>query len=278
MTHAPAPRETLTEQRWEVLGQLDDWLETPMVLLGLAWLALLVVELISGLSPFLEAVGTAIWIAFILDFLLRIFLAPRKLEYLRSNWLTAVALVLPAVRVLRAFRVVRALRAARGLRLVRIVTSLNRGMRALGRSMHRRGLGYVLALSTLVYLAGAAGILAFERASPESAVRSFADSLWWTAMLLTTIGSDYWPQSPEGRVLTLLLSIYALGVLGYVTAALASFFLGRDAESEEGEIAGEAALRGLRAEIRALRGEIRSLREGAPAGENPVEGGGGKID
>jgi hypothetical protein len=26
-------------------------------------------------------------------------------------------------------------------------------------------------------------------------------------MLLTTIGSDYWPRSPEGRILCLLLAI-----------------------------------------------------------------------
>ena len=47
-------------------------------------------------------------------------------------------------------------------------------------------------------------------------------------MLLTTIGSEYWPESPEGRVLTFLLSLYSLGILGYITATLASLFVEKD--------------------------------------------------
>ena len=59
----------------------------------------------------------------------------------------------------------------------------------------------------------------------------FADygtALWWTAMLLTTMGSDYWPQTPEGRLLCLLLAVYAFAVFGYVTAAIAAYFIGKD--------------------------------------------------
>jgi voltage-gated potassium channel len=78
-------------------------------------------------------------------------------------------------------------------------------------------------------------------------------------MILTTMGSAYWPQSPEGRVLCVLLALYAFTVFGYVTASLASFFIGRDAEAEEGEIAGAQPLRELRDEIAALRTELRAV-------------------
>ena len=47
-------------------------------------------------------------------------------------------------------------------------------------------------------------------------------------MLLTTMGSDYWPRTPEGRLLCLLLAIYAFTVFGYVTAAIAAYFVDRD--------------------------------------------------
>lgn len=33
-------------------------------------------------------------------------------------------------------------------------------------------------------------------------------------MLLTTMGSEYWPQTAEGRILCLLLSVYAFAVFG----------------------------------------------------------------
>jgi len=251
-------KERVEEQRWEVLHMLEDWLETPMVVLGFVWLILLVVELTRGLNPFLEAGATAIWIVFVLDFLLRFTLAPRKGAYLRTNVLTAVALVLPAFRVLRFARVFRVFR---GVRLVRVITSLNRGMRALGRAMGRRGFGYVVALTFLVATAGSAGIYAFEReAVQEGGIRNFGDAVWWTAMIMTTMGSEYWPRTPEGRVLGFVLALYAFAVFGYVTATLASYFVGRDADNAEAEVAGEVSIRALRDEIAALREEIRLLR------------------
>lgn len=254
-------KERTEGERWEVLHRLEDWLETPMVVLGLVWLAILVVELLWGDQALLRTAGLAIWIVFILDFALRFTLAPRKTRYLRRNWITLLALALPALRVLRFARVLRALRAARGIQLARLVTSLNRGMRSLSRTMERRGLRYVVTLTTLVIFAGAAGMYAFEGPG-VGGIGSYGEALWWTAMLLTTIGSEYWPQTPEGRALALLLSVYALGILGYITATLASFFIGQDAETESGPVAGEAALQGLRTEIAALREELRASRGG----------------
>jgi len=47
-------------------------------------------------------------------------------------------------------------------------------------------------------------------------------------MIMTTMGSQYWPQTPEGRMLCLFLALYAFAVFGYVTAAIATFFIGLD--------------------------------------------------
>lgn len=257
----PAGRR-LDRERWRLLLRLERWLETPMVLLGFLWLVLLAVELVRGLDARLERLSLWIWGAFVFDFVLRLVLAPRKLVYLRRNWLTVIALFLPALRVVRVIRVVRVFRAARGLRLVKVVASLNRGMRALGRSMGRRGLGYVAVLTGIVTLVGAAGMHAFERDLPGGGgLDDYWSALWWTAMLMTSLGSEYWPRTVEGRILAFLLAVYALAVLGYITAALASFFVGRDAESEQGEVAGAEAIEALRAEIASLRAEIRQLGE-----------------
>ncbi len=258
-------REALEQERWEILGQIEDWLEGPMLLLGLVWLLLLIVELIWGLTPLLESLTTAIWALFILDFALRLALAPDRSDFLKQNVLTLVSLLLPALRLVSAVRFLRvfqAARAARGLRLVKVLGSVNRGMRALGGTMSRRGFRYVLALTGLVLFVGAAGIYAFEseREAGRAALPNLGAALWWTAMLMTTIGSEYWPQTGEGRILTFLLSVYSMGVLGYLTAALASFFVGRDAVSDEAEVAGTGDIEALRLEIVALREEIRALR------------------
>ena len=151
--------------RREILEQLEDWIETPMLVLSFLWLALVLVELVWGTSDLLDVFGTAIWVVFILEFLLRLALAPEKGDFLTRNWITIIALVVPAFRILWAFRLVRVARAARGLRLVRVVGTANRGMRALRASMRRRGVGYVLALSVLVTFLGAGGMLACEPAA-----------------------------------------------------------------------------------------------------------------
>lgn len=219
-------------ERWRLLRQLEHMLELPMLILGFGWLALLVVELTAGLRAPWPGVATAIWVVFIFDFGLKLTLAPRKLAFLRSNWLSAVSLLLPALRVLRlarALRVLRLARAARAVRFARVLTGINRGLRSLRGTMRRRGVGYVFGLTALVAIAGAAGMYAFEHEEGQTAgFDSYASALWWTLMLLSSMGSEYWPKTASGRALCLLLSIYGLAVFGYITAALASYFVGQD--------------------------------------------------
>ena len=198
---AAAPvEEALKNERYELLRRLEDSLETPMLVLAFVWLALLVGELIWGESLMFEVLGTIIWVIFILDFAVAFVLAPHKIAYLKNNWLTALSLLVPALRLFRfsrVFRLFRLARMGRSLRLLRVVSSLNRGMRALGASLSRRGFGYVLALTVLVAFTGAAGMYAFENAAPGG-LKSYGEALWWTTMVLTTMGSQYWPQTIEG--------------------------------------------------------------------------------
>ncbi|HEY9676059.1 MAG TPA: potassium channel family protein [Waterburya sp.] len=250
----------LKKERNELLQQVEDWLETPMLALGFAWLALLVVDLIWGLTPLLQVTSNVIWILFIVDFAVKVTLAPHKLTYLKHNWLTVISLALPALRVFRIVRVVRLLQTTRGLRVVSIIGSLNRGMRSLRASMSRRGFGYVIALTAIVTLVGAAGMYAFESETPDGqGLKDYGTALWWTAMIMTTMGSEYWPKTPEGRILCFILALYAFAVFGYLTATLATFFVGRDAENDEAELAGAKSIEALQEEIKALRADIQAL-------------------
>lgn len=257
--------EQLEHERLRALAEFEGWLEGPMLALGFVWLALLVLEFVTGGSALISLFSLVIWGVFLLDFLLRLALAPRKGRYLRRNWLTAISLLIPALRVVRIARFARLFqlaRTARGLRLLRVVTSLNRSMKALGATMRRRGFGYVLALTVLVTFSGAAGMYAFESDVPGSeGFASYGEALWWTAMLLTSIGSEAWPQTAEGRILGLMLAVYGFAVFGYLTATLASFFVGRDAADDQAEVASAADVRGVQGEIAALREALRALSE-----------------
>lgn len=254
-----ASANTTEQERWEALYDLEAWVQTPMIVLSFVWLVLVLAEFVWGTSSLLETFGVGIWIIFLLEFGLRFLLAPEKVKFLRRNLITIIALLVPAFRLFRTLRVMQLARATRGLRLVKVVGTANRGMNALKASLGRRGLGYVLAVSLVVALLGAGGMWAFEPASEvRGGFTSYFDALWWTAMLMMTMGSQFWPQTPEGRLLCLLLALYGFAVFGYITASFASFFIGQEAKSQESEVAAASQISSLLAEVRALREEIRS--------------------
>lgn len=203
-----------------------------MLLLSGVWTVLVVIEFTRGLSPSLQTASNVIWAAFVAQFVVEFAAAPSKRLYLRKHWIAALSLALPAFRLLRLARVARVARlarAARGARLARLLGAMNRGMRSLAIGFRRRGVGYLIMLTALVAITGAAGMYRFEQDAPGGAGFSdYGTALWWTAMLLTTMGSDYWPRTAEGRLLCLLLAIYAFAVFGYVTAAIAAYFVGKD--------------------------------------------------
>lgn len=254
-----------------MLQRIETWLDLPMLLLSIIWLLLFVVELIWGLTPGLEAVNITIWVLFILEFLLEFTLAPRKLPYVKQHWIETIALFLPALRVfrfVRIFRVLQGTQVTRGVQLLRVLARTNQSMGALADSFSRRGFGYVVSVTILVALAGAAAMYFLERDVPDTtAFDSYGAALWWTAMLLTTMGSDAFPQTPEGQILCFLLAIYGFVIFGYLTASLATFFIGQDAGDDNAEIVGTKSIEALRSEIAALREELRVRFDGEERGD-----------
>lgn len=274
-------------ERWELLRKLETLVDWPMVALSFVWLALVVVDFTTGLNQTLQLVSYGIWALFALHFVLGLIVAPDRGLYVRQNWLTALALLLPAFRVLRlvrALRVLRAAQAARSVTLLRLVTSLNRGMGAVSLAMGSRGVGYVAALTLLVTVAGAAGMAQFESpaslrdagfvgAGQAGGLPDYWEALWWTAMMMTTMGSDYWPKTLEGRLVTLFLSVYAFAVFGYITATIASLFLDRKTPAlTDRETAAAGDMGALTREVAALRAEVVALTRARPRASGAAAG------
>jgi voltage-gated potassium channel len=63
------------------------------------------------------------------------------------------------------------------------------------------------------------------------------------------------------------LALYAFTVFGYMTATLATFFIDRDAENDEAEVAGSKKIAALQQEMVALRAEIHELLSRSPPQE-----------
>lgn len=238
--------ESLKQERWGLLDEINAFMDKPLIALSFAWLVLMILDFTEGLSPALEVTTNIIWGIFILDFAIELVIAPHRFDYIKKNWLTAISILLPAFRILRLFRVARLLRLARlgrSVSLVRLITSVRRGMNALNTTLGKRKFGYVVALTTIVIFAGAAGMAHFESTQAlreagyqnATGLQGYGDALWWTAMIMTTMGSQYWPITVEGRLLGWLLSLYAFTVFGYITATLASHFIQSDKAALPGD-------------------------------------------
>ena len=259
-----AEKAQLDKEREGILAKVERALRPPMMVLGFVWLVLLILQLTqSGPQPMLRLGSEIIWGIFILDFLLRFFLAPKKKQFLKHNWLTTIALIVPALRVFQFIGVLRIFIAGGGASIVQIVTSINRGMNELASTMGRRGFGYVSLLTIIITFAGAAGIYAFEHKAGNG-IPNYGEALYWTIMMITTIGSEYWPHTTGGKILTVLLSLYAVAILGYIAASLATFFIDKDASDPKSDVASQHSIEEVKTELRALREELRLARESRP--------------
>lgn len=220
-------RNVVRRERWILLIRMNQLLTIPMNGLAFIWLILTIKEIVQGLNPTLSKLVNAIWVVFWLHFGIELVMAPNKRIYIKHNWPTALSLILPALRLFRLFRFLKYASYIKGSYFIKIISSVNRGMRALSKSFGKRGIRYVIGLTVIVVCAGAAGILAFEK-DHTNYFKNYGVALWWTAMMITTMGSDYFPKSPEGRFLTVLLATYGFAIFGYVTGTVATFFIDSD--------------------------------------------------
>ncbi|HYD19230.1 MAG TPA: ion transporter [Patescibacteria group bacterium] len=263
---SPRQLQEVNHQRLRLLNHVTQLTDKLMIVLAFVWIGLMIADFLGRLGPSLAILNYVIWGLFLLDFAVKLIIAPQKGRFLRQNWITLVSLLLPAFRVLRIFQ---ALRAFRALSLLRMLTSVNRGMSALVVAMGKRGVGYVVALTIIVLFSGAAGMFFFENpgqlreqgfdsvAAAGGGLHSYGDALWWTSMLMTTIGSQYWPVTGAGRGLCFIVSLYSLGVFGYITATLASFFVDSAAQTPT---ASKNNIDDLKNEIAALRREMKGSK------------------
>lgn len=220
---AKAAAMPVNTAREELRARLAVWSNGLLNVLGLLMLAIVIARVAAHPSPAwtarLNRLGVEIWVIFVLDFLVQLALAPAKLPFLRRHWLLALSVVMPAFRIVH---VVRALVALRAFGLAPVLAGMNSATRAVERVTRKHKLGRAMALTAGVTVLGAVGLIGFE----GQGVDHFGTALWWSAAFVTTVGSNFEPRTAEGRVLALLLVIWGLGVVGYVTAAIATSLIG----------------------------------------------------
>ncbi|MDP9416853.1 MAG: potassium channel family protein [Actinomycetota bacterium] len=224
--------------------------ERPLTALALAFLAtyavpILVTDLPPGVEAALSAMGVVIWVAFAVDFVVRVTLADRRLAYVRDHGVDLVVIALPLLRPLRA------------LRLVAVLGVLSRRSHGGFRGHPILYVGGAVALVTFV---AALAVLDAERRNPEANIVSFPDAMWWSLTTITTVGyGDRYPTTGEGRIVAVMLMLVGIGLLGVITAALASWFVDRFSEVKAAEQRSAGELQEVQEELRLLRHQLDRL-------------------
>ncbi len=177
--------------------------------------------------------------AFLTEFLLRLYAAPRALDYLFSFWgIVDFLACIPALVFLwpdlQSLRVVRILRLLRLLKLLRI----GRAFDKLANAVHsvRHEIAVVMLVAVLMLYLAAVGIYHFERAAQPENFGSIPESLWWALATLTTVGyGDVYPITAGGRIFTGLVLLIGLGIVALPTGLLTSALMAPGASGEPGE-------------------------------------------
>ncbi|HEY2334629.1 MAG TPA: ion channel [Solirubrobacterales bacterium] len=234
-------------------------LNTPMMIAAALTLPMVAISE-SHPGGVLEVVARTLnwvtWIAFAIELAVMLAVVPNRRLWLRHHPLDPFIViftppVLPAglqsLRVLRLLRLVRLLRLAQ---LSREVFSLE-------------GLRYAMLLSVLTAVGGGALFVAFEKHSQHL---DAWDGIYWAVTTMTTLGSNVYPTTTGGEVISVVILIIGIGFVALLTGAFAQRFLSPEIAIVEEELEAEQ----VSAEALALR-ELKGVREQLQALEVAVE-------
>lgn len=195
--------------------------------------AQLTLQLNEQTDAVFSAADTLVCVVFLADFVVSLWRAKSKWQYLRTwGWLDLLSSI-PTVGVLRLGRAARIARIVRVLRVGR--ASRDIGQFALARRAETT-LFSILILALLVLTFGSVAVVHFESDGPGN-IETAADALWWTVATISTVGyGDVYPATMEGRLLGALVILVGVGLFGTITAFLSSWFMGPDERAQAGEM------------------------------------------
>lgn len=102
-------------------------------------------------------------------------------------------------------------------------------LRREGRSLHSRAAVGATQVLVVVMLLGSWMVIEAERGAPGANLTSYPKALWWSAETATTVGyGDFYPVTFVGRMIACVVMFAGITTYGMVTAAIATWFVGRD--------------------------------------------------
>lgn len=214
-----------------VAGKLFD------VILLIAIMASVLLTMMSSVDSIYEQydwilfpAGMLFTAAFTLEYVLRLWCAPRPLRYARSFFgvvdLLAIlpvyiGLFIPGTRFLDVIKILRMLRIFRVLKMAQYVGEADLLKNALIASRRKIGI-FLVAVMTIVVILGS---LMYIIEGEENGFTSIPRAVYWAIVTLTTVGyGDISPSTPVGQTLAAFIMIMGYSIIavptGMITAEL----------------------------------------------------------
>ncbi len=206
------------------------WFDLSIQFLIILSLISFCIETLPDLSPgwknFLRAFEVITVIIFTLEYILRLIVAKKKLNFIFSFYgIIDLLAILPFYLTFRIdLRSIRILRLFRLFRIFKIIR-YSKAIRRFGRAFLsiKEELVLFLILSSFLLFLSAVGIYYFENPAQPEVFKSIFHSMWWAVATLTTVGyGDIYPITVGGKIFTSAMLFLGLGVIAVPTGLIAS--------------------------------------------------------
>jgi voltage-gated potassium channel len=218
-----------TGGRHDRVDRIEQITRYPMAVLGVAWLVIAIVIGTTDLhgSASVALVGTlfVLWALLLIEYLIRLVVSPDRRGYLRRRWVEPATVVVPP---LEGWHVV-------GIEKMSLL--VHEGGLRVSAILKHHSLFRVLIAAAATLVLGAWLVLLFEADAAGTNIHNFRDALWWAIVTVTTVGyGDRFPVTAGGRLVAVVLMLVGIGLIGVLTATVASVFVAEHTEANREEI------------------------------------------
>ena len=215
--------------RHDLVDDIERVTRYPMAVLGLAWLVIAIVILTTDLngSASTVLVGTlfVLWAIMVVEYLVRLVITPDTPGYLKRRWVEPATVVVPP---LQSWHIP-------GIEKTSLV--VHEGALRLQAILRHHSLFRVLIAAAGTLFLGAWLVLLFEENAKGSNIHNYPDALWWAIVTVTTVGyGDRYPVTGGGRTVAVILMLLGIGLIGTLTATVASVFIKEHTDANKEEI------------------------------------------
>jgi len=218
-----------TGDRHDLVDRIERVTRYPMALLGIAWLVVAVIVLTTDLngsaSTALVALLFILWAVLLVEYLVRLVVTPDRRGYVKRRWVEPATVVIPPFQGWHFI----------GIEKVCLV--IQEAALQTAAVLKHHSLFRVLIVALITLIVGAWLVLLFEENAKSSNIHDYPSALWWAIVTVTTVGyGDRFPVTGGGRTVAVVLMLLGIGLIGVLTATVASVFVKQHTDANKEEI------------------------------------------